>query len=193
MISTHSYEFLRWPSLREWQAILRGLSASIRADTSHTLLCHLARIATKRYRVDYAVARDFVDERIAEHAYTLGIELGLGDGHARQVAHQLAQVLDQLRHVNTRERYSPTREEWLAIDRAAAQLIGLDGSHTLSSNLACIVATRVGWSLATAKLRVHASIARHARQLAGEIGFGWFESVFLQVRLNAWLDSFDRP
>lgn len=181
-----------WPTPTTWHAIFRGASSKLSLDPNHTVLCHLASRAATKYAVPWASAYRFVKERVAERAGVLALEFGLERAHADVIVERVFALLQALDFAHGDEVVWPTREEWLAIDRAAAGRIFLDGRKTLSQNLAELVATHTGMSLLTAKKHVHRRIAENFAAMARECGFGLVTTIALNFRLTFWLDSFDR-
>ena len=180
------------PTPATWQAIFLGASRKLSLDPNHTILCHLASRAATRYSVPWAEAYRFVKERIAERAAVLALEFGFERAHADVVRDRVFALLQTLDFAKSNDAVWPSPIEWLAIDRAAAAQIYLDGRKTLSQNLAEVFAARTGMSVVAAKKHVHRRIADACAGMARECGFGLVTTIALNFRLSHWLDSFDR-
>jgi len=182
-----------WPTEFEWHALMRGVSWKLGFDPSRSILYHLANTAVASGKVPPHLAYEYVVDLLVGHVGDLGVELGLTIDHATEICQLLQPWLDSLcvgadgpMHLSW-----PSRGVWLAIDRGGSAYAFSNPRRTLSSSLAHIVATRRRCSLVVATRIVHAHIARHARQLALQIGFAPFTAWAIERRLNRALNSFD--
>ena len=184
--------FHLWPHPSVWNSILRGASAKLSLDSGHTILCHLATKVARTKGFPHQTAAQFVKARLADRTGALALYFGFDAYHAQMLAERLDAFLHDLELWGSQGVMWPTREQWLAIDRAAAAQSYLDGNKTLTTNLAEFVVGRTGMPLHAAKKHVHARIAAEFAEFARECGFGFIDLIVIRLRFTAWLDSFER-
>lgn len=189
----YSYAPALWPSLDAWNAILRGVSMKLGLSSQHTIICHLAQRAAHRHGIPYSRGLDYVNGLLAEHAGAVALECGLRPEDAAEIRRRVRAWLSDLSllpHYSQKPSW-PTREQWLAIDRAAAGHAFYDSRHTLSATLAFHVARLQGIGTSAATRWVHERIAHHTGQLARQVGFNWFTAAGIEYRLTRSLNSFE--
>lgn len=182
-----------WPTEAEWHALMRGVSWKLGFEPSRSILYHLANTAVASGKVPPAFAYEYVVDLIVGHVGDLGVELGLTLDHASAICGMVQPWLDSLcvdAHIPMHPIW-PSRPVWLAIDRGGSAHAFSDSRRTLSSSLAHVVAVRRRCTLSVATRIVHARIARHARQLALQIGFAPLTAWAIERRLNRALNSFE--